>query len=351
MIFRASVIFLTYLICNLVTLFIIYVPQFIIDLCHHDRRISLSGYGSIISLPEKIYTSVLSLDMDRSLVILLILICSIKIICGVVFSILGAVSWKISGRLHPCFGILACLCVPFITMGIYDVSFDFFYDAELHNAASGIASTFAVIIFMYETGFICFTWWIAKNFCDTKGREIGISLKSTDEKAKYAFLFSFYIFLISIVLILPISPLLVMPFFDEPDVNNAAEYLVGIGNFLIMLYDLLIIITVIFSTIYAFYRLSFKTGLKMKQYTRVTIIFTTVMQLLLWTAILSFVFHSIGKEMSEKYAGHLDTIFPLTICVFFVGMNLCFFGILSSLSFWLARFLTGKFKTYDEANI
>ena len=126
MIFRASVIFLTYLICNLVSLFIIFVPQFIIDLCHHDRRISLSGYGSIISLPEKIYTSVLSLDMDRSLVILLILICSIKIICGAVSGILGAISWKISGRIHPCFGILAWLCLPFITIGVWVVISFFF---------------------------------------------------------------------------------------------------------------------------------------------------------------------------------------------------------------------------------
>ena len=347
MIFRASVIFLTYLICNLVTLFIIYVPQLIIDLCHHDRRISLSGYGSIISLPEKIYTSVLSLDMDRSLVILLILICSYKIICGVVFSILGAVSWKISGRLHPCFGILACLCVPFITIGVYDVSFDFFYDAELHNAASGIASTFAVIIFMYETGFICFTWWIAKNFCDTKGREIGISLKSTDEKAKYAILFSFYIFLMINVISLPVRPFFIfiglfMLVLDTNDTN---------GHFLAMIYHWLVIITAIFLIIYAFYRLRFKSGLKMKQYTRVAIIFTSVWLLLLSAVMLFYFFQMIGNDMSENYAGYLDTISPLGICVLFVGMNLCVFGILSSFSFWLARCFAGKFKTYDEANI
>ena len=329
MVFRASVIFLTYLICNLVTLFIIYVPQLIIDLCYQGRQISLTYDASTTLLLVKIYTSVLNLSMDRPLLFLVALICSYKIICGAVF------------------GILACLCPPFIGIGVYGI----FHEFLRYSTNDGIDFPFDIITWMWETGFICITWWIAKNFCDTKGREIGISLKSTDEKTKYAILFSFYIFLISIVLILPISPLLVVPFFDEPDVNNAAEYLVGIGNFLIMLYDLLIIITVIFSTIYAFYRLSFKTSLKMKQYTRVTIIFTTVMQLLLWTAILSFVFHSIGKEMSEKHAGHLDTIFPLTICVFFVGMNLCFFGILSSLSFWLARCFAGKFKTYDEANI
>ena len=344
MIFRASVIFLTYLICNLVTLFIIYVPQFIIDLCHHDRRISLSGYGSIISLPEKIYTSVLSLDMDRSLVILLILICSIKIICGAVSGILGAISWKISGRLHPCFGILACLCVLFITTGVYDVSFDFFYDAELHNAASGIASTFTVIIFMYETGFICFTWWIAKNFCDTKGREIGISLKSTDEKAKYAFLFSFYIFLISIFLISPFF-IFIGLFMLVLGVNDTNEH------FLAMIYLWLVIITVIFLIIYAFYRLRFKAGLKMKQYTRVALIFTSVWLLLLSAVMLFYSFQMIGNDMSEEHTGYFDTISPLGICVLFVGMNLCFFGILSSLSFWLARCFAGKFKTYDEANV
>lgn len=347
MIFRASVIFLTYLICNLVSLLIIYVPQFIIDLCHQNQRISLTGYGSIISLPEKIYTSVLSLDMDRSLVILLILICSYKIICGVVFSILGAVSWKISGRIHPCFGILACLCVPFIAVGVWVVSSFFFYDDLRYNASGGIDFTFIVVAFMLETGFICFTWWIAKNFCDTKGREIGISLKSTDEKAKYAILFSFYIFLMINVISLPVRPFFIfiglfMLVLDTNDTN---------GHFLAMIYHWLVIITAIFLIIYAFYRLRFKSGLKMKQYTRVAIIFTSVWLLLLSAVMLFYFFQMIGNDMSENYAGYLDTISPLGICVLFVGMNLCVFGILSSFSFWLARCFAGKFKTYDEANI
>lgn len=344
MIFRASVIFLTYLICNLVSLFIIFVPQFIIDLCHHDRRISLSGYELIISLPEKIYTSVLNLSMDRSLLFFVVLICSIKIICGAVSGILGAISWKISGRIHPCFGILAWLCVPFITIGVWVVISFFFFDDLRYKTNGGIDFPSNMIISMLETGFICFTWWIAKNFCDTKGREIGISLKSTDEKAKYAFLFSFYIFLISIFLISPF--LIFIGLFMLVLYTNYMN-----GFFLAMIYLWLVIITAIFLIIYAFYRLRFKAGLKMKQYTRVAIIFTSVWLLLLSSVMLFYSFQMIGNDMSENYAGDLDTISPLGICVLFVGMNLCFFGILSSLSFWLARCFAGKFKTYDEANI
>ena len=340
MIFRASVIFLTYLICNLVTLFIIYVPQFIIDLCHQSQRISLTGYGSIISLPEKIYTSVSSLDMNRSLVILLILICSIKIICGAVSGILGAISWKISGRIHPCFGILACLCPPFIGIGVYGI----FHEFLRYSTNDGIDFPFDIITWMLETGFICITWWIAKNFCDTKGREIGISLKSTDKKTKYAILFSFYIFLISIFLISPFF-IFIGLFMLVLDVNDTNEH------FLAMIYLWLVIITAIFLIIYAFYRLRFKAGLKMKQYTRVAIIFTSVWLLLLSAVMLFYSFQMIGNDMSENYAGDLDTISPLGICVLFVGMNLCFFGILSSFSFWVARCFAGKFKTYDEANV
>jgi|GEM_PF-2823512 len=341
MIFRASVIFLTYLICNLVSLFIIFVPQFIIDLCHQDQPISLTGYELIISLPEKIYTSVFSLDMDMPLVILLILICSIKIICGAVSGILGAISWKISGRIHPCFGILACLCTPFICIGVYGI---FFYEFLRYSKNYGIDFPFDIITLMWETGFICITWWIAKNFCDTKGREIGISLKSTDEKAKYAFLFSFYIFLISIFLISPFF-IFIGLFMLILGVNDTNEH------FLAMIYLWLVIITVIFLIIYAFYRLRFKAGLKMKQYTRVALIFTSVWLLLLSAVMLFYSFQMIGDDMSEKYAGDLDTISPLGICVLFVGMNLCVFGILFSFSFWLARCYAGKFKTYDEANV
>lgn len=94
MIFRASVIFLTYLICNLVTLFIIYVPQLIIDLCYQGRQISLTYDASTTLLLVKIYTSVLNLSMDRLLLFFVVLICSIKIICGAVSGILGAISWK-----------------------------------------------------------------------------------------------------------------------------------------------------------------------------------------------------------------------------------------------------------------
>ena len=340
MIFRASVIFLTYLICNLVTLFIIYVPQFIIDLCHQSQRISLTGYGSIISLPEKIYTSVSSLDMNRSLVILLILICSIKIICGAVSGILGAISWKISGRIHPCFGILACLCPPFIGIGVYGI----FHEFLRYSTNDGIDFPFDIITWMLETGFICITWWIAKNFCDTKGREIGISLKSTDKKTKYAILFSFYIFLISIFLISPFF-IFIGLFMLVLDVNDTNEH------FLAMIYLWLVIITAIFLIIYAFYRLRFKAGLKMKQYTRVAIIFTSVWLLLLSAVMLFYSFQMIGNDMSEEHTGYLDTISPLGICVLFVGMNLCVFGILFSFSFWLARCFAGKFKTYDEANV
>ena len=346
MVFRAGVISLTYLICNLVSLFIIFVPQFVIDLCHQDQPISLTFYELIISLLEKIYTSVLSLDMDMPLVILLILICSIKIICGAVSGILGAVSWKISGRIHPCFGILACLCVPFIAIGVWVVSSFFFYDDLRYNASGGIDFTFIILTFMLETGFICFTWWIAKNFCDIKGREIGISLKSTDKKTKYAILFSFYIFLMINVISLPVRPFFIfiglfMLVLDTNDTN---------GHFLAMIYHWLVIITAIFLIIYAFYRLRFKAGLKMKQYTRVAIIFTSVWLLLLSAVMLFYFFQMIGNDMSENYAGYLDTISPLGICVLFVGMNLCVFGILSSFSFWLARCFAGKFKTYDEAN-
>lgn len=347
MIFRASVIFLTYLICNLVSLLIIYVPQFIIDLCHQDQPISLTGYELIISLPEKIYTSVLSLDMDIPLVILLILICSIKIICGAISGILGAISWKIYGRIHPCFGILVCLSVPFITIGVWVVSSFFFYDDLRYNASGGIDFTFIIVTFMLETGFICFTWWIAKNFCDTKGREIGISLKSTDKKTKYAFLFSFYIFLMTYVISLPVRPFFVFIglFMLVLDVNDTNEH------FLVKIYQWLVIITVIFLIIYAFYRMRFKASLKMKQYTRVALIFTSVWLLLLSAVMLFYFFQMIGNDMSEKYAGYLDTISPLGICVLFVGMNLCVFGILFSFSFWLARCFAGKFKTYDEANV
>lgn len=340
MIFRASVIFLTYLICNLVTLFIIYVPQFIIDLCHQSQRISLTGYGSIISLPEKIYTSVSSLDMNRSLVILLILICSIKIICGAVSGILGAISWKISGRIHPCFGILACLCPPFIGIGVYGI----FHEFLRYSTNDGIDFPFDIITWMLETGFICITWWIAKNFCDTKGREIGISLKSTDKKTKYAILFSFYIFLISIFLISPFF-IFIGLFMLVLDVNDTNEH------FLAMIYLWLVIITAIFLIIYAFYRLRFKAGLKMKQYTRVAIIFTSVWLLLLSAVMLFYSFQMIGNDMSEEHTGYLDTISPLGICVLFVGMNLCVFGILFSFSFWLARCYAGKFRTYDETNL
>ena len=326
MIFRASVIFLTYLICNLVTLFIIYVPQLIIDLCYQGRQISLTYDASTTLLLVKIYTSVLNLSMDRPLLFLVALICSYKIICGAVF------------------GILACLCPPFIGIGVYGI----FHEFLRYSTNDGIDFPFDIITWMWETGFICITWWIAKNFCDTKGREIGISLKSTDEKTKYAILFSFYIYLMINVISLPVRPFLfifIEPFMWGLDTNDTNVH------FLAMIYQWLVIITAIFLIIYAFYRLRFKAGLKMKQYTRVAIIFTSVWLLLLSAVMLFYFFQMIDNDMSEKYAGDLDTIFSLTICVLFVGMNLCVFGILSSLSFWLARCFAGKFKTYDEANI
>ncbi len=326
MVFRASVIFLTYLICNLVTLFIIYVPQLIIDLCYQGRQISLTYDASTTLLLVKIYTSVLNLSMDRPLLFLVALICSYKIICGAVF------------------GILACLCPPFIGIGVYGI----FHEFLRYSTNDGIDFPFDIITWMWETGFICITWWIAKNFCDTKGREIGISLKSTDEKTKYAILFSFYIYLMINVISLPVRPFLfifIEPFMWGLDTNDTNVH------FLAMIYQWLVIITAIFLIIYAFYRLRFKAGLKMKQYTRVAIIFTSVWLLLLSAVMLFYFFQMIDNDMSEKYAGDLDTIFSLTICVLFVGMNLCVFGILSSLSFWLARCFAGKFKTYDEANI
>ena len=344
MIFRASVIFLTYLICNLVTLFIIYVPQLIIDLCYQGRQISLTYDASTTLLLVKIYTSVLNLSMDRPLLFLVALICSYKIICGAVFGILGAISWKISGRIHPCFGILACLCPPFIGIGVYGI----FHEFLRYSTNGGIDFPFDIMTWMLETGFICITWWISKNFCDTKGREIGISLKSTDEKTKYAILFSFYIYLMINVISLPVRPfffIFIEPFMLALDTNDTN------GHFLAMIYHWLVIITAIFLIIYAFYRLRFEAGLKMKQYTRVAIIFTSVWLLLLSAVMLFYFFQMIGNDMSGKYAGYLDTISPLMICVLFVGMNLCVFGILSSFSFWLARCFAGKFKTYDEANI
>ena len=222
--------------------------------------------------------------------------------------------------------------------------FFLFFDDLRYKTNGGIDFPSNMIISMLETGFICFTWWIAKNFCDTKGREIGISLKSTDEKAKYAFLFSFYIFLISIFLISPFF-IFIGLFMLVLDVNDTNEH------FLAMIYLWLVIITAIFLIIYAFYRLRFKAGLKMKQYTRVALIFTSVWLLLLSAVMLFYFFQMIGNDMSEKHAGYLDTISPLGICVLFVGMNLCVFGILSSFSFWLARCFAGKFKTYDEANV
>ena len=321
MVVRASFIFLVSFILNFLSAFLLF------SVFHSENFLKLNLMDIV---RQEAYLSFY--DQNMRLITLTIIISS------AIFGILGAVSWRLMGRIHPCFGVLANILGPIIFYII-------FYDREIiswttedkHFLKIDELNFITVLVGALEANVICCTWWLAKQFFDTKGSEIGISLTNTDKRFKYSFFICAGILCVESILLLPIRQLLILPS-SFPDFD-----------FLIMLYDFLTLITVVFSIVYAFYRLQYTYVLKMKNYTRSVIAIVFIFNVIMM--IFAFINYFAANLMAEDFMRDVRNLVPILGFMFLFVWNLCHLSLIPSLAFWVTRCFAGKFKTDGEANI
>lgn len=321
MVVRASFIFFVSFILN-------FLPAFLLFAVFHSENFSELSLIDIVRQEAYLFFY----DRNMRLITLTITISS------AIFGILGAFSWRLMGRIHPCFGILACILGPAIFYIVFFYSgAEFWATKEKSFIPINELDFITVLVSALETNVICCTWWLAKQFCDTKGREIGISLTNTDKRFKYSFFICAGILFIESILLLPIRQLLILPS-SFPDFD-----------FLIRLYDFLTLITVVFSIVYAFYRLQYTCVLKMKNYTRLVIAIVFIFNAIMM--IFAFINYFAANLMADDFMRDIRNLVPILGFMFLFVWNLCHLSVIPSFAFWVARCFAGKFKTDGETNL
>lgn len=313
MVVRTSVIFITCLSFNLLLLLII-------EAC---VQYPLSAMEILLAAKNEVFSDNLA---TRSWIITAILSC---------FSagILGAISLKLLGRLHPLFAILACLCAAVIGSIIGGIILSI-----------GVGPTFNItnILFsgfvagLFETYVICFTWWILKPLYDTKGFDISIAVPSRGRKIRYSLQFSMYILLLYIVFAIFYASLIIATTYNPEHCSLDKR-----DMFFVILYSLTAAIVAVIAVAYAFYHLRYKGSLKMRTYTRMAVIVTFIVQVLVFS--FAATYQPLNSYI-EQY--EFSRVLPYSV-LFFIS-NWLEIGIGLSLSFWLTRCMAGSFKSVGE---
>lgn len=313
MVVRTSVIFITCLIFNLLLLFII-------EAC---VQYPLSAMEILLAAKNEVFSDNLA---TRSWIITAILSCFSS-------GILGAISLKLLGRLHPLFAILACLCAAVIGSIIGGIIL-YIGVGPTFNITNILFSGFVAGLF--ETYVICVTWYILKPLYDTKGCDISIAVPSLGGKIRYPLQFSMYILLLYIVFAIFYASLIIATTY-----NPEHHSLDNRDMFFVILYSLIAAIVAVIAVAYAFYHLRYKDSLKMRTYTRMAVIVTFIVQVLLFS--FAATYQPLNSYI-EQY--EFSRILPYS-ALFFIS-NCLEIGIGLSLSFWLTRCMAGPFKSAGE---